>query len=272
MKKVSKMEKSNKTALITGASCGIGLEFAKILASDNYNVLLVARNEQKLLEIKRQIEKQYSVSAEVFAQDLTEQGAAKELFERVKQSGYKVDVLINNAGFGDYGRFLSSDIEKQNSMVKLNVTALMDLSYYFGAEMKKRGHGKILNVSSLAAVSGGPFMSVYFATKAFVLSFSQALSYELAGTGVTVTALLPGPTVSGFTNAANMTGSSTLFEKIPPVSSQKVAQIGYRAMVKGKRVKYCGARVALMIFGVRFVPRRMACGFSANLNGIPDRK
>ncbi|MBQ7874585.1 MAG: SDR family oxidoreductase [Oscillospiraceae bacterium] len=255
----------NKTVLITGASGGIGLEFAKIFASKGDNVILVARSEDKLIRIRKYLEEKYHIFARFYAKDLTLPNAAKELFDEIVSDGCKVDYLINNAGFGDNRAFLHADWETHEKMVKLNVLALMELCYLFGRAMYNRGGGKILNVASVAAFSAGPYMSVYFASKAFVLSFSEALAEEFKNRGVSVTCLCPGPTESNFGNASDY-GKSNAFRFMKLAKAEEVARTGYKAMMSGKTLSYHGINVKAMTFLTRIVPRSVSAKFTKFMN------
>lgn len=246
----------NKTALITGASGGLGLSFVKILARDGYDVVLVARNAEKLAEIKADIESSYGVRAYVVAKDLCHTESVNEVFDATEALGLKIDVLINNAGFGDFGEFHKSDINKQIRMVDLNVIALMQLCHLYIPQMIERGSGNILNVDSIAAFQAGPLMSVYYATKAFVLSFSQALTRELKGTGVKVTALCPGPIKTNFENSSEL-GGSGLFKNLKVWSPDTVAEFGYKNMKRGRSLCVCGALNKLIVFSNRLAPRAL---------------
>lgn len=226
-----------KTALITGASGGLGYEFAKIFASRKCDLVLVARSKDKLAEIKEELEDKYGVNVFIIAKDLTEDGAVDAVYSRVSVLGIRVDYLINNAGFGDNNCYFDTEWQRQEQMVKLNVLALMHLTHLFGNEMRRRGEGKILNVASIAAFMPGPYMSVYYASKAFVLSFSQAVGAELRRDGVSVTALCPGPTVTGFEAAANLE-KARMFKLFKPAEASAVAKTGYTAMMKGKSVAF----------------------------------
>ena len=256
------------TALITGASGGLGAEFARILAEEGFTLILTARHADKLDALKRELEDSFGSSVTIIPADLTQNGAVASLYAEIIAAGLTVDVLINNAGFGDYSAFLDADWDKQRRMVSLNITALMELSYRFGRDMRKRGYGRILNIASAAAFSPGPYMSVYYASKAFVLSFSQALSLELEQTGVKVTALCLGPTSTGFESAASME-HSTMFRKIKPAEPWDVARTGYRAMRKGVAVRYHGFPTKLISFGTRLCPRAITCRLARSINGIP---
>ena len=243
-----------KTALITGASGGLGLSFVNIFAREGYNLVLVARNGVRLEEIKKEIEGKYGVNATVIPCDLTADGGAKTVFDATKQAGIHVDVLVNNAGFGDFGEFHKSDLGKQTRMVDLNCTALIELCRLYLPDMITKGEGNILNVDSIASFQPGPLMSVYYATKAFVLSFSQAISRELKGTGVKVTALCPGPIRTNFDATADL-GESGLFKNLKVWDPDVVAEFGYKNMKRGKAVCICGFVNKIIVFANRFAPR-----------------
>ena len=243
----------HKTALITGASGGIGLEFARIHASKGDNLVLVARSSDKLDEVKRELEKDYKVEVYNIVKDLSMKDAAADVFNDVKSKNIIVGYLVNNAGFGDFGLFAGSDWEKQEKMIGLNITALAHLTRLFLPGMIERGEGKILNVASMASFQPGPTMSVYFASKAFVLSFSEAINNEVKDKGVSVTALCPGSTESNF-HAVAM-NDPNLVEDRKMQSAREVAEIGYRAMMKGKPVVIPGLKNAFLAFAVRFFPR-----------------
>jgi uncharacterized protein len=242
-----------KTALITGASGGIGLELARIHASKGDNLVLVARSGDKLEEVKTELESKYKIIVCNIIKDLSVKDSAAEVFNEVKNRNIEVDYLINNAGFGDYGLFENTRWEKQKGMIDLNITALAHLTWLFIPGMKSRGGGKILNVASLASFQAGPSMSVYFATKAFVLSLSEALSNELIDKGITVTALCPGSTVSKFHEIA--LGDPALVKDRKMQSAEEVALTGYNAMMKGKTLAIPGFKNKLMVFTTRFLPR-----------------
>ncbi|MEI8272029.1 MAG: SDR family oxidoreductase [Paludibacter sp.] len=244
-----------RTVLITGASNGLGVEFAKIHAAKGDNLVLVARGKDKMNLLKAEIEKRHNVSVLVIGRDLSEPAAAKTIFNELKTQKIKVDYLINNAGFGDFGNFEKSNWEKQLQMINLNITALAYFTRLFLPDMIKNKYGKIMNVASTAAFQPGPSMSVYFATKAFVLSFSEAIANELKGTDVTVTALCPGATATGFKTAASLDNSNLFKGTI--ATSKSVADFGYKAMMKGKTVVIHGLMNKIMVFSVRFAPRKL---------------
>ena len=251
----------NKTALITGASSGLGKEFARIHASKGGDLVLVARSKDKLDELKSDLQKQYGVSVYVIVKDLSDQYAPKAVYDELKGKKIQVDYLINNAGFGDFGLFAETDWEKQLEMINLNVTCLTYLTRLFLPDMIENKDGKILNIASTAAFQPGPTMSVYFATKAFVLSFSEAIANELKGTGVTVTALCPGATATGFKAAAAL-GESNLFKGNQIATSNEVAEFGYSSMMEGKTVVIPGLLNNLLVQSVRFAPRNIVASIA----------
>lgn len=244
----------SKIVLITGASRGIGFELAKKFAQDGFDQVLVARSEEKLLEIKNYLETQYRISVDVIAKDLSVKDAAEEIYRTLSSNGKHIDILVNNAGLGDFGEFAQTDWNKQYNMIQLNITALVHLTRLFLNPMLEQGYGRILNVASAAAFQPGPFMSVYYATKAFVLSFSEALARELKGSGVTVTALCPGPTQTDFITAASMENSN-LLNSLKMANAEEVAAYGYHALMKGTPVMIHGFANKLLIFSIRFAPR-----------------
>jgi len=245
----------SKTALITGASNGIGYELAKVHAEKGDNLVLIARSKNKLDELKKELEKKHRIQVHTIGKDLSVAGAAVKVYEEVKQNNISIDYLINNAGLGDIGLFANCDWKKQENMINLNITALAHFTRLYLPDMIKQGSGKILNVASTAAFQPGPTMSVYFATKAFVLSFSEAVNEEVRDKGITVTALCPGSTESGF-HAAAIGDNKELKERRLP-SSRKIAEFGYRAMMKGKSVAIPGLMNSIMATSVRFIPRAL---------------
>jgi short-subunit dehydrogenase len=242
------------TALITGASNGIGLELAKIHASKGGDLVLVARNKKKLDELKTELESKYKVVVYTIGKDLSLNTAVQEVFNETIQQNIQIDYLINNAGIGLFGMFYETDWNKEAEMINLNVTALTHLTKLYLTDMVKRKSGKILNVASTAAFQPGPTMAIYYASKAFVLSFSEAINNEVSSKGITVTALCPGPTLSGFFEAAAMT-DSFLVKGIKSATSADVAKYGYASMMKGKTVAIHGLLNSIMATSVRFTPR-----------------
>lgn len=244
-----------RTALITGSSNGIGYELAGIHAEHGDNLVLVARNKCKLDELKGILQEKHGIKIYTIEKDLSFSGASGEVFAEVNRQNITVDYLVNNAGFGDIRIFAESDWNKQEKMINLNVTALTHLSRLFLPGMIDRGFGKILNVASTASFQPGPTMSVYFATKAYVLSFSEAVNEEVRKQGVTVTALCPGSTDSGFHATALGEGRKARKRNLP--SSREVAEYGHKAMMKGKAVAIPGFKNAFMATAVRFIPRSL---------------
>ena len=255
-------------ALITGGSGGIGLELARIFAANGHNLILTARNENKLQGIKTELQETYPIEVQIISRDLSVKDSAGDLHTETVKKGFRVDYLVNNAGFGDHASFLASNWDRQNEMVQLNITALMQMTYLYGNDMKQNGFGRILNLASVAAFSPGPYMSNYYASKAYVLSFSQAVNMELKGTGVTVTALCPGPVATDFEKNAHMR-NSRMFTKLGVASAANVAACGFRAMNKGKPCVYHGTAVKLMNIGSRLSTRNLTARFAAWVNGKP---
>ena len=256
------------TALVTGASSGIGMELARILAREGHNLLITARREDRLSELKKEIEAEFDVDVRTFATDLAENNAPREVFDFAKNHSLTVDVLVNNAGIGDYGFFHESDWNRQATIIDLNIKSLTHLTHLFLPAMIKLKRAYILNVASTAAFQPGPLMSVYYASKSYVLSFGEAIANELKGTGVTVTTLCPGPTESEFQNKANME-KSKLFDNLPVATSKEVAEYGYKTMKKGKRVAVYGFLNKFIPKTVGIFPRKFV---TASVRFIQQRK
>jgi uncharacterized protein len=250
------MDQPSKVALITGASGGIGLELALVFAKRGHDLVIVARSLEKLQELAQSLQQQYNIRVRVIAADLSEMSSVKNIYQTLKQENITVEYLINNAGFGDFGLFIESDWDKQEQMINLNITALTYLTRLYLPEMVNRKSGRIMNVASTASFQPGPLMSVYYASKAYVLHFSEAIADEVRNSGVTITALCPGATESGFQKAAANEESKLIKGKKLP-SSKEVAEYGYSAMMKGKRVAVHGTLNYLMTLGPRFAPRRL---------------
>jgi short-subunit dehydrogenase len=250
-----------KTALITGASTGIGLEFAKIFAQNGNNLVLVARTQSKLEALAQELSAAKGIKTWVFAYDLSLPESATQLFEACQNANLTIDYLVNNAGFGDYGAFHQSRWQKQADMIQLNIQTLTHLTHLFLPQMIQNRRGKILNVASVAAFQPGPYMSVYFATKAYVLSFSEALAAELEGTGVTVTALCPGPTESEFFKNAQAQDSNLVKGKKLP-TAKEVALYGYERLLAGDTVAIHGAVNFILANTSRFMPRSLVTKIS----------
>jgi len=243
----------SKTALITGASGGIGYELALLLARDGFDCILVARSRDKLDELAARLESEFRVKTLVVARDLSKSTAVDEIYEEVSAASMSIDVLVNNAGFPVYGRFVDTDWQTELDMLQVNVVALTALTKLFVRGMVERRNGRILNLASTAAFVPGPLMAVYYASKAYVLSFSQALANELQGTGVTVTALAPGPTRTGFQKRGVMEDSRLVRGQIADAKS--VAAAGYRGMMRGKTIVIPGFSNKLIPWVARVSPR-----------------
>lgn len=242
--------------LITGASKGIGLELAKIFAQKQENLILVARSTDLLNNLKEEFENKYNIKVVVISCDLTQEKAAQYVYQVTSNLNLKVKHLINNAGFGDYGEFLETSESKNRNMIQLNIITLMELCRYYMDDMKRNGYGKVINVASIASFLPGPLMATYYASKSFVLSFTEALAREFKHTGVTVTALCPGTTQTNFFDVASASEKdSNLLKNLKPAPAFKVAEYGYKKMMKGKVVAIYGFKNRLMIFTIRLVPR-----------------
>ena len=244
-----------KTALITGASSGIGEQFAKIHASYKGNLIIVARRKEKLAYIQKELTTRHGINVVVIEKDLTKPNAGKEIYNFVKSQGIVIDYLINNAGFGGHGKFHERNWEEDLSMIHLNIIALTELTRCFLPDFVARNNGRVLNVSSTASLMPGPLQAVYFATKAYVTSFSNAISEELQDTQVTVTALLPGATATGFATRSGM-DKTALFDKT--FTAYEVAKAGYEGMLKGKLDVIAGVTTMqkVMIAGIPFTSKK----------------
>lgn len=238
-------------ALVTGASTGIGRELAELFASKGFHLAVVARNKEQLDALAGELTARHKIIVKVFAHDLSRPGAALALFESLRE--IPISVLVNNAGFGSYGPFADSDLHVQTEMMQVNMVALVQLTHLFLQPMRSRNAGRILNVASTAAFQPGPMLSIYYATKAFVLSFSYALSDELNGTNVTVTALCPGLTRTQFQKRAHLREGGPW----RMMSAREVAAAGYRGLMKGQRVVIPGLFNKVGAFIARRVPYRM---------------
>lgn len=258
-----------KTVLITGASSGIGREFAKIYAQNNYNLVIISRRYERMNELKEYILKNINskLMIEIICMDLSVEGASKKLYDIIKRKNIVIDTLINNAGIGIYGEFSEytpMEIEKNNKMINLNLKASIELTKFFLDDMLSRSCGRILNVASIAAFQAGPMMATYYASKAFILSFSEALREELKKTDIVVSVLCPGPTATEFEKSSDLTETG-LFSKMKVMSAEKVAKIAYRDFSKGKRIIIPGIINKLTVFGTKIVPRVVATKIAGKL-------
>ena len=255
------MNSKTQTALITGASGGIGYELAKLLARDHHDLVLVARRADTLNQVAAEVQTQFGVTVKTVPLDLAMPPAPKFLFDQLQRENIAVDILINNAGFGGFGEFAHLPEEKILGQINLNITALTHLARLFLPPMLARSRGRIMNVASTAAFQPGPLMAVYYASKAYVLSFTEALANELHGSGVSVTCFCPGATHTGFAKRAGTEGSR-LFKQLGAMDVETVARDGYRGMMGGKRLVFSGAHNWLVAESVRFAPRRMVTAVS----------
>ena len=254
----------SKTALITGASKGIGKELAFLFAKNGCDLVLVARSADTLKTLKEELEESCTVSVHTFVIDLCHPGAAQTVFDAVKAKEIDIDYLVNNAGFGDYGSFLDTAWECYERMITLNITTLTNLTHLFANDWRGRKAGKILNVSSTAAFQPGPMMAVYFATKSFVLHLSEAIGHEFRKEKITVTTLCPGPTRTHFGEVSKM-NASQLVKHVHIADPGDVAALGYKAMMKGKPVVIHGNMNKLAPFGIRFLPGKWVTLLSAKI-------
>jgi short-subunit dehydrogenase len=253
-----------ETVLITGASSGIGAELARLFARDGSDLVLVARSEAALAALARELEAKHGIRARVLPADLSRPEAPAEIFERVEAEGVQVDVLVNNAGIGARGPFAGLGLERQMAIVAVNVAAPTELARHFLPAMIQRRRGGVLNVASSAAFQAGPWMAVYYASKAYLLSLSEALARELAGTGVVVSCLAPGPTHSGFVEAAQMEGAN-LF-RLGAMSAADVAAAGHRGFRRGRTLVIPGALNRLIPVAARISPRGLMGRVAGFLN------
>lgn len=251
----------SQTVLITGASGGIGYELAKLFARDRTNLILLSRSVHKLAEVARELQSRFGCNVKTIALDLGTPAAPKFLFDQLQGEEITVDILVNNAGFGAFGEFVQMAEQEIQGQIALNIIALTQLTRLFLPPMIERRRGRILNVASTAAFQPGPLMAVYYASKAYVLSFSEAVANEVRGSGVTLTCLCPGPTNTNFAKRAG-NDNSRLFKKIGGMSAEAVARDGYRGLLAGKTVVISGMQNWLAAESVRFAPRKMVTAIS----------
>ena len=256
-----------KRALITGASKGIGKEFARMHASKGDDLVLVARSHDQLILLKEELETKYKdIRIEIIVKDLTESKSAIEIYDELKTKNIQVNYLINNAGVGEYGFFVDTDWDRFEKMIDLIIKTLTYLCHLFVPDMMKHKEGKIMNVSSTAAFQPGPMMAVYFASKSYVLHLSEALNNEAKEFGVSVTVLCPGPTETYFMKDSKME-KSNLMKNMKLASSHSVALSGYNAMMENQPVKVYGFLNRVIASSVRFVPRKWVVSLSLKMQG-----
>jgi short-subunit dehydrogenase len=248
------------TVLITGASGGIGYQLAKLFARDRHNLILVARNGDRLAQIATELQV-HGDKVTTFGLDLTAPTAPKFIFDQIQSGGLVVDILINNAGFGAFGEFAQMSNEEIFGQIQLNITALTELTRLFLPAMLTRHNGRIMNVASTAGFQPGPLMAVYYATKAYVISFTEAIANEVRNSGVTVTCFCPGATRTGFAERAG-NNKSRLFKQLGAMSVDKVALDGYRAVMEGRGLVISGAHNWLVAQSTRFAPRKLITAIS----------
>jgi hypothetical protein len=257
---------AKQTALITGASAGLGREYARLFAKDGHDLVLVARRRERLDELARELAAAQGTTCMVIAADLAAPSAGQQVADQVQSAGRSIDFLVNNAGFGRRGPFAQSDVRLQLEMIDVNMRALVELTRLFLPGMLERKQGRVLNIASIAGFVPGPFMATYYASKAFVVSFTEALAQELRGTGVTATASCPGPTATEFADVAG-SGKSNLFRR-PVADAASVARHGYRAMLAGTVVAIPGLKNKLSVQSVRIAPRAVVRAIAAKLNSV----
>ena len=255
------------TVLITGASVGIGRELARVVAENGHDLILVARNREQLEKVAAECQTLGKITARVLPKDLSIPEASQQIFDELTRDGVVVDVLVNNAGFGNYGQFAEIELDADVRLLQVNVVALTALTKLFLPEMLKRGAGRVLNVASLAAFQAGPWLATYYASKAYVLHFSEAIASEVSGRGVTVTALCPGPVATEFSARAGIHGAR-LFKGRATLDARRVALDGYRAMMRGKRIVIPGLPGKLLAVITRLAPRRFATFAAGEMNRV----
>ena len=247
------------TALITGASAGIGLELAKLFAADGHDLVLVARRADALEKLADSLRTKHNIAVRIWPADLADPRAPLQLHERAVNEGVAVDILVNNAGFGAIGHFHALPPERQLGIIDVNMRALTEMTYHFLPAMRERRRGRILNLGSIVGFLPGPYMAVYYASKAYVVSFSEALAEELLGSGITVTCLCPGYTATEFQKAAGI-AKTGLLARLRPMRADTVARIGYRGLMAGRRLVVPGWGNRISVFGLRFSPRWFTVG------------
>lgn len=265
---INRVIRLQNTALITGASSGIGKELAELHASKGGSLVLVARSQDKLLSIQQELQEKHKVSVEIIISDLSQDGSAQKVFEATQAKGIDVDILINNAGVGGHGKFHERNLAEEEAMMQLNMRSLTQLTHLYLQPMVARRSGKILNVASTAGFLPGPLQAVYFATKAYVLSFSQALAEEVKDLGISITALCPGYVETNFAAAGNLEGVNAFQKGATP---QSVAKCGYKAMEKGRLVAINEARLSFLLnWIIPLMPRKLILKFARHAMEKPD--
>ncbi|MBL8950065.1 MAG: SDR family oxidoreductase [Myxococcaceae bacterium] len=257
------------TALITGASAGLGVEYAKLFAADKHDLVLVARRRDRLDQLAAELAKTHGIKTLVVAADLNDPAAPQAVFDEVTKAGVEVEFLVNNAGFGTTGAFAGLELAKEVGQINVNCTALVALTRLFLPAMVKRGRGRVLNIGSTAGFQAGPYMATYYATKAFVVSFTEALAYELKGTGVTATVSCPGATATEFSTVSG-NDKSRLFTMQKPMGAPEVARQGYVAMHGGAVISVHGLMNKLGVWSTKLTPRAILRAVAATVNSDPN--
>ena len=264
-------ERTVSYVLITGTTSGLGREFARIFAQNGYNIVAVARNEVLLQQQKQELERQFSIEMVYVVKDLSAENSAQEVYDEIKHKGINIDILVNNAGFGSFGRYVDVDWQRQKGLASVNMLAVMQLSYLFGKDMDRRGEGKIVNIASIASFQAGPYMAMYYASKAFVRSFSEALHEEMKSSGVSVTAICPGPVATNFERNAHMINSA-MFTRLRVYTPEVVAAKSYRAIMNNKAVYVVGWPNKLLVFLTRFCSLKFSRALASKINLGSGRK
>ena len=264
-------EQTISYVLITGTTSGLGREFARLFAKNGYNIVAVARNEVLLQQQKQELESQFGVEMVYIVKDLSAENSAQEVYDEIKHKGINIDILINNAGFGSFGRYIDVDWQRQKGLASVNMLAVMQLSYLFGKDMDRRGEGKIVNIASIASFQAGPYMAMYYASKAFVRSFSEALHEEMKSSGVSVTVICPGPVATNFEKNAQMINSA-MFTRLRVYTPEVVAARSYRAIMNNKAVYVVGWQNKLLVFLTRFCSLKFSRVLASKINLGSGRK
>lgn len=264
-------EQTVSYVLITGTTSGLGREFARLFAKNGYNIVAVARNEALLQQQKQELERQFGAEMVYIVKDLSAENSAQEVYDEIKHKGINIDILINNAGFGSFGRYVDVDWQRQKGLASVNMLAVMQLSYLFGKDMDRRGKGKIVNIASIASFQAGPYMAMYYASKAFVRSFSEALHEEMKSSGVSVTAICPGPVATNFEKNAQMVNSA-MFTKLRVYTPEVVVAKSYRAIMRNKAVCVVGWPNKLLVFLTRFCSLKSSRVLASKINLGSGRK
>ena len=264
-------ERTVSYVLITGTTSGLGREFARIFAQNGYNIVAVARNEILLQQQKQELERHFGIEMVYVVKDLSTENSAQEVYDEIKHKGINIDILINNAGFGSFGLYIDVDWQRQKGLASVNMLAVMQLSYLFGKDMDRRGRGKIVNIASIASFQAGPYMAMYYASKAFVRSFSEALHEEMKSSGVSVTAICPGPVATNFERNAQMINSA-MFTRLRVYTPEVVAARSYRAIMNNKAVYVVGWPNKLLVFLTRFCSLKFSRILASKINLGSGRK